>query len=901
MRLRRVEAVRYGALAGASLGELGDGLTVIHGPNEAGKSTYTSLVRHVLYGYPTLRETDPGYHVPGEGRCARLVFDDEQSAWVIERAEAVRGGAVSVRSLNGDERPRLLEDLVQGVSAGTFKTVFAFGLDELAAIEAERGREDSIIARLYAAGAGLRVNPQEVRAAIEREAAELFKPSGRKQPVSERVAEVRQVRTELRDLRAQSEAFLDDQERLRVMEQDLEVTRSARDAARERVTELAVALERAEERLAVIAAEEEARPALLRERAQLQAEAEGLNVNEPLLSVAHDIEAVLEDAAGHARALQALDESEAAVARARVREADAIERSGLSTEALEALDDTPDALAVIEEAREDLQRLQLQCESRDEGVQRATAEADKAAAERDRLCTPLGITVDPAEAIAERLSAIEAVESLRGGASVRRGPDTPAIILLISGLVAAAAGAALQEWLTAAIGVVLAIAGAVFVLRASRGVPSPVDRDDRQYLRMLGLESDAGPLELNRARRALEQARAAQAAQDEAVRALDEASREAALGCDALQTRRTLWAEWLSERNLDPTLSPSGAAAILALAREARNHRAQTQEAEHAHEKALGALDSFAAKFGETAGSFLGLTEAPTRDEVPALAIRLKELLAEARMRGVRREEIARLLATLEERIAAERDRGARARDELLEVLARFDLADGGRHEDLLVLHGMAVRAEGDASAAYDALAQAKHQLEGRLENVARDNRIGELHVREAGIVERLGAHIDRYLVLAAASRLLAEAQARYQRERQPDVVRRAGEYFATITGGRYVGLTMPLGDGRIEVFDTRAGARTSDILSRGTAEQLYLAVRLGLISQLGDVGRHLPVLMDDVLVNFDPERRMGAAKAVAELAESRQVLFFTCHPDTARIFAEIAPQHVRLELPRLS
>ena len=49
MRLRRVEAERYGALAGASLGDLGDALTIVHGPNEAGKSSFTALVRHVLY------------------------------------------------------------------------------------------------------------------------------------------------------------------------------------------------------------------------------------------------------------------------------------------------------------------------------------------------------------------------------------------------------------------------------------------------------------------------------------------------------------------------------------------------------------------------------------------------------------------------------------------------------------------------------------------------------------------------------------------------------------------------------------------------------------------------------------------------------------------------------------
>jgi uncharacterized protein YhaN len=43
---------------------------------------------------------------------------------------------------------------------------------------------------------------------------------------------------------------------------------------------------------------------------------------------------------------------------------------------------------------------------------------------------------------------------------------------------------------------------------------------------------------------------------------------------------------------------------------------------------------------------------------------------------------------------------------------------------------------------------------------------------------------------------------------------------------------------------------------------------------------------MDDVVVNFDPERRAGAVAAVGELAAMRQVLFFTCHPETAESLA---------------
>ncbi len=106
------------------------------------------------------------------------------------------------------------------------------------------------------------------------------------------------------------------------------------------------------------------------------------------------------------------------------------------------------------------------------------------------------------------------------------------------------------------------------------------------------------------------------------------------------------------------------------------------------------------------------------------------------------------------------------------------------------------------------------------------------------------------------------------------------------MTGGRYTDVRVPLDGSGITVLARDGTVRPTEELSRGTAEQLYLALRIGLIGSLGSVGASLPVLMDDVVVNFDPERRDGAVAAVAELAAMRQVLFFTCHPETAEALA---------------
>ena len=67
--------------------------------------------------------------------------------------------------------------------------------------------------------------------------------------------------------------------------------------------------------------------------------------------------------------------------------------------------------------------------------------------------------------------------------------------------------------------------------------------------------------------------------------------------------------------------------------------------------------------------------------------------------------------------------------------------------------------------------------------------------------------------------------------------------------------------------------------LSRGTLEQLYLALRLGLMDHLDPEDQTLPMFLDETLVNWDDERLSSGLEVLSTVAERRQVLLFTCHP----------------------
>lgn len=81
--------------------------------------------------------------------------------------------------------------------------------------------------------------------------------------------------------------------------------------------------------------------------------------------------------------------------------------------------------------------------------------------------------------------------------------------------------------------------------------------------------------------------------------------------------------------------------------------------------------------------------------------------------------------------------------------------------------------------------------------------------------------------------------------------------------------------------------------MSPGTAEPLYLSLRLGLAAEFASKRGPLPVLMDDVLVNLDEDRRSAMIRAIASFSSQLQVIFFTCHRHIVDEFESCAQPHI--------
>ncbi|WP_059172919.1 AAA family ATPase [Bacillus sp. FJAT-27445] len=147
------------------------------------------------------------------------------------------------------------------------------------------------------------------------------------------------------------------------------------------------------------------------------------------------------------------------------------------------------------------------------------------------------------------------------------------------------------------------------------------------------------------------------------------------------------------------------------------------------------------------------------------------------------------------------------------------------------------------------------------------------------------------WAVYKVAGELLQRTTGRFREYHLPRLLKQAGVYLGSLTGGRYRRLFLaPAGTGfLIERADnTRFEANE---LSQATTEQVYVSLRLALAETIYEKFS-FPLIIDDSFVNFDGERTARMIELLKGL-DGRQVLFFTCHSHLLRHFGEGQVHHL--------
>ena len=149
------------------------------------------------------------------------------------------------------------------------------------------------------------------------------------------------------------------------------------------------------------------------------------------------------------------------------------------------------------------------------------------------------------------------------------------------------------------------------------------------------------------------------------------------------------------------------------------------------------------------------------------------------------------------------------------------------------------------------------------------------LSARLEQVEKELERRRREYQAISIAMETLQQANAQLQQRFSPQLNRAAGALLSRLTGGKYHALSL---DKELEA--SAAGERdvlphSALYLSKGTVDQIYLAVRLAVCDLcLPDA----PLVLDEALAAFDDVRAKRALELLQELSEQRQILLFSCH-----------------------
>jgi exonuclease SbcC len=246
-------------------------------------------------------------------------------------------------------------------------------------------------------------------------------------------------------------------------------------------------------------------------------------------------------------------------------------------------------------------------------------------------------------------------------------------------------------------------------------------------------------------------------------------------------------------------------------------------------------------------------------------------LLAEIETRAARKRQARDAVTTLRQQLTKA---SARPESELRASLAGRDALTLESERERCRAH-IAERDAGQATAR-----NAEEHARRALEAIDASDRAAIAREAMESSAARYRAAIRPWARLRLAHALLQEALRRFRERAQAPMVANASTYFELITGGRFRRLVADEADGKpVLCAEREDGTRIGvDAMSEGTADQLYLALRLAALDLQRIPDAPMPLVLDDVLVTSDDARAANILKALGRFGEGTQVMLFTHH-----------------------
>ncbi len=917
MRISAIHVTGFGRIDGLDLTGLDHPLVVIEGPNGSGKTSLMEFVSGVLTGFPrgsTRRRKYPPAGSAIHGGSLELTIGDQR----VGVARHLPGNGLEVTgSSRASERIR---ETIATLSPGFYRGLLAFDVDALNHLELMSDREINDL--VYGAGSsGSGVSPRRVAESLRARASEIYLPRGRRPALNRRIEELNRARTELRSCLDHVADTTGLRSRIVDLEDELNSLRSERNRlARERWRlETALSLWGGHVRAG------DHQEAIHRILAEVPREVLGRvegrrDAMEAALAQVRDLtgpgERVTElrarllrlrSQAKESRALLGGDWTEERV-RATIVPLAEVSEGGTRWSAVS------EAAAELEGCRERL----VEARRRLDAAVTEHDAARTAAGGRDRRHDPESVR-DRARGIralgdelinVERLLASAGPPRTGGGHDISPNRLRAAVAVAVAALgslgggwfLASGRAAPAVGLLALTVPLVLLVLG-VISPRGDAHPGSDTDQLRRRHRELatrlrteagwIGVEPlpGSGPRStaigldtlpvtaiINQADRLEREAAAVARAGKtvaEAHERLDSARRSAERAQSHHREAMVAWRCWIERLGLPGNLTGPAMDTFLTRLGEARRLQVEIEATEEEiadlgrrREEATGRL---AALRAEVVPPGRGDADEGSADQRTAL----EELLRMS-------EELSELDSQLGEWSLRVREQAGDRTEEVLATLEEND--PEGWRDRVERIDGEIPDVESAIERRAGELRSARDQLEHR----ERSAEIAE-RAQDVAILEDSAAELwNRYRALTTAARLVEETLGRHEARRQPEVVGSASARFTRVTAGAYTDLIVR--EGSVAVVDTTGREIAPAALSRGTVEQLYLSLRLALIETF--VRRHpVPVVLDDVLVDFDPDRTAAMVTEIVSLSEETQVIFFTCHPATVEEFVRLAPR----------
>lgn len=859
MIIKEIHIYGFGKFHDFRLGNLPEGIQMIEGENEAGKSTLLHFLRYTLFGYPSRKSKKPQYEPLHGGRHGGRILVELQDGRqiAVERMAGSKNG--TLRLFEGErviENPDYWQRLTGGADLSLYENIYAFSLEELSSLASldRSGVQDRISNALLGLG---EVSLKEIEKELNERAAAIHEKRKRKSDVIVLVKEYEELEREIERLRSGLPRYEELSSEIARIAEESEKKEEEKRKLREKIAFLERAV-RSRKHLNRIREAEEQLAALPPHRGFPEKYAEEMK----------RIEVKLEEAGEAERKLQSR---------------------------IAKLGEERQRIVVDEEIckAEDSVQLLLRESGKYEVVRKEWAAFEQQRKE-SRLRIEAFISDNDLKMDAEHLLSFKGIETLK---SRIRSLESA---IRERELQEAASGAHGKSPLSGRARLLLALAlllmtgGLALIVTTDNDLAGAALTGISAFLFILYTQA----LQAGKSPRQNASANEKQKLRQELSELLTGAGLPAKMeGHDALELINRMEKERDHQR------------AIL-------NRSGEMEEKRH-----------FAARFEEKVGELSG--EEISGDPLARLDILAGKLEAakealkeregiEKEMR-LARNELQALRNKIEELGREERELlescGAASRMDFWTILekdkeagrwlgeeksARAALRDevGDRNLDK-VREYLEKNAPGHIENRLRESRERLERLEEEIKNLNTEKGYKESERARLEGSESLNAALSRqnnlemrirelrseWLSCQLALNVLGRVKEDYEKEKQPRVIRYASGFFRQITEGAYPQITVPVGESEFMVIDREGRRKSVGQLSRGTREQLLISIRLALIEEYEEHNESLPVVMDDVMVNFDPERARQMAAVLQEFADKRQILYFTCHPDTKTLF----------------